>query len=683
MNQTVMRRLTVLAVTMLAMLAFASPAWAGTFTVDTTGDPIPVGGAGACTAAPGDCSLRGAIEGSYNTATLDTIGFDPDIFSGINTDVITLGDALTTGDPTDPITNDLTINGPGRNALTVKQSAQVRVFQIVGKATINGITISGGRSPNSAGGILNNGGARLTLNDTTVTDNQALGTQASTGLGGGIFNASNATLTLNRSTVSANKANTPTGYGGGIYNQTGGNVTLNNSTVNGTNTSSTYGGGLYSGGTLTLNNSTINGVNTASHGGGIFNSFGTLTLDNSTVSANEASSYGGGIFNDGGTLSLNESTISGVNKAVHGGGIYNSSGKLTLNRSTVSTNKATGGSGGGIYNTGGTLTLDNSTVSANQATHGGGISSNTDLAGKTTTVTNSTISGNTASTQGGGIRNSDGRTVIKNSTITNNSAPTFGDGSGVASFGNASTRTEVLSSIISADTNTDVDFVEGTTNSFLSRGFNRIGDGNATAAFNKPSDQSLVMVPGLGPLANNGGPTQTHALQPGSPAIDRATNTNCPATDQRGVLRPQGPTCDIGAFERDRTSPKVTVTSPPSAKKGVARNTNLTATFSEKMMPTTLTKTTFKLYRCPSTTSNNCTAQITNTTVTPSTDGLKATLNPFGTSATLLGANTKYKASVTPGAKDLSGNVLDQNPSATGSQQKIWFFTTGTIAGGG
>jgi hypothetical protein len=547
------------------LMMVASPAWAGTFTVDRGDDPIPVGGASACTASPNDCSLRGAIERSYNTATLDTIQFDPTVRG-----TITLGDALTTGDPNDPIANDLTINGPGRNALTVKQSAQVRVFQIVGKTTIKGITISGGRSPNNAGGILN--GGNLTLNDTTVTDNQALGTQAGTGLGGGIYNASNATLTLNRSTVSGNEANT-----------------------------------------------------FSSDGGGIYNSGGTVALNNSTVSDNQS-----------------------VDK------------------------------GGGIYNLFATLTLNNSTLRGNQATFGGGIYSNTDPDGPTkTTVTNSTISGNTASSQGGGIYNTYGLTAIKYSTITNNSAPTFGDGSGVASYDDtATTRTEVLSSIVSANTNTDVDFVSGTgTNSFVSKGFNRIGDGNATAAFNKPGDQSLVMVPGLGPLANNGGPTQTHALLAGSPAIDRGTNTGCPATDQRGVPRPQGRTCDIGAFERDRIPPKVITTSPTGAKTGVARSTNLSATFSEKMDRTTLTKSTFKLYRVSS---NGTTTQVTNVVVGSTTDGLKAVLNPFGTSTTLLAANTRYRAVVTPGAKDLAGNALDQNPSATGSQSMVWTFTTGT-----
>ncbi len=89
----------------------------------------------------------------------------------------------------------------------------------------------------------------------------------------------------------------------------------------------------------------------------------------------------------------------------------------------------------------------------------------------------------------------------------------------MGSRANTSTRTEVHSSIISANTNTDADFFEGTTNPFLSGGFNLIGSGNATSAFDQTDDQRGVSDPKLGVLANNGGPTQTHALLAGSRAL--------------------------------------------------------------------------------------------------------------------------------------------------------------------
>jgi hypothetical protein len=445
MRRTAMiRRLAVLAVTVLAMVAFASPAaWAATFTVDTTQDRIPV--PRSCTSDPNDCTLRGAIEKSDANGQTDTINFA--LPAGPQT--ITLGDALTVANNTPA--NDLTINGPGQDLLTVKQSAAVRVFQIVGKTTIKGITISGGRSINNAGGILN--GGNLTLNDTTVTDNQALGTVAKTGDGGGIYNASGATLTLNRSTVSANIANTPTGDGGGIHNASG----------------------------------------------------GTVTLSDSAVSGNDANDNGGGVRN---------------------------LGTLTLNRSTVSGNEATSGDGGGIY-------------------------SLTNLTDLTTTISNSTISGNAAGDEGGGIFNIDGLTRIENSTITKNTAAS-GAGGGVASYGDATTRTEVLSTIIAANTNdNDVQLVGGSTNTFQSFGYNLIGGGNAADSFNKTGDQRGIPDPRLGLLVNNGGLTQTHAVLKGSRAIDRgALRGGCPKTDQRGQRRPQNgdgkgtSRCDIGAFEK-------------------------------------------------------------------------------------------------------------------------------------
>ncbi len=127
--------------------------------------------------------------------------------------------------------------------------------------------------------------------------------------------------------------------------------------------------------------------------------------------------------------------------------------------------------------------------------------------------------------------------------------------------------------------------------------------------------------------------------------------------------------------EWDTTPPRVTSTSPAANATGVDPATDVTATFSEKMDPASIKGTTFKLFKCSSTTSTTCTTQITNVTVSLSADGLRATLNPFGTSSTLLAPRTKYKAVVTTGAKDLAGNALDQNATTSGNQQKVWFFT--------
>jgi N-acetylglucosamine-6-sulfatase len=122
------------------------------------------------------------------------------------------------------------------------------------------------------------------------------------------------------------------------------------------------------------------------------------------------------------------------------------------------------------------------------------------------------------------------------------------------------------------------------------------------------------------------------------------------------------------------TSPRVTSTSPAANATGVAPSANLTATFSEKMMSSSINTpaTTFKLLKVTS----SGTTQITNVSVSLSSDGLTATLNPFGSSTTVLARGTKYKAVVTTGAKDLAGLQLDQDQSPTnGLQQKAWTFT--------
>jgi len=163
----------------------------------------------------------------------------------------------------------------------------------------------------------------------------------------------------------------------------------------------------------------------------------------------------------------------------------------------------------------------------------------------------------------------------------------------------------------------------------------------------------------------------------GSPAIDRGNSFGA-TTDQRGVARPQGTASDIGSFEsaftvvEDTLKPHVSTATPTG--RGIARGTNLSATFSEKMDPLSITKSTFKLFKVKP---DGSTTQITNVSVSLSTDGLVAKLNPFGTSSTVLAANTKYKGVITTGAKDEAGNQLDQDPTTTASlQQKGWTFTT-------
>jgi len=319
-----------------------------------------------------------------------------------------------------------------------------------------------------------------------------------------------------------------------------------------------------------------------------------------------------------------------------GGGIL-SFGNLTFTNSTVSGNTATNASGG-IYNVFGALTITNSTVSANTSSNkGGGI-----LSYGTLMLTHSTVSANTSTNgSGGGIYNA-GTARLTNTIVARNRATADPDVGGMA---------------------------------FDSEGNNLIGNTGGSTGWSA-SDLLNQQKPLLGPLQNNGGPTNTLALWPGSPAIDAADNDRCPAVDQRGITRKDGDgdrtvICDIGAYERsDLSSPKVSSTTPPTGATGVKRRTNLTAAFSEKMTRTTLNKSTFKLFKVNS---NGSTTQITNVTVSSSTDGLNVTLNP----SNLLAANTKYKVVVSTQARDLAGNQLDQSPTKAGKQQKAWTFKTG------
>ena len=182
----------------------------------------------------------------------------------------------------------------------------------------------------------------------------------------------------------------------------------------------------------------------------------------------------------------------------------------------------------------------------------------------------------------------------------------------------------------------------------------------------------------LGPLADNGGPTLTHALLEGSPAIDQG-NSFGESTDQRGLPRPSdfasipdasgGDGSDIGAFELqlpapDTTPPKVVSTIPKANSTEAAPTANLRATFSEEMDSNTINVQTFKLFKKGSTT--QIPAQVSYSAGTRT-----AKLDPTNN----LRRGATYKAVVTTGAKDLAGNRLDQNTKTTSLQQKVWYFT--------
>jgi hypothetical protein len=328
--------------------------------------------------------------------------------------------------------------------------------------------------------------------------------------GGGIWNAG--TLTLVDSSVSGNSADYS---GGGIY-QHGDNATLmlTNSAVSGNS-----GGGISQhgdGATLTLINSAVSG-NSGDSGAGIYTPWyaATVTLINSTVSGNSAKYGGGGISQHSGTLTLMNSTVSG-NSAGNGSHPF-----------------PYGSSGGGIAAEGVTVTLTNSTVSENSVDQwGGGL-----FCQGTLTLTNSTVSGNSAGVQGGGIWSDRCRLTLINSTVSRNSADI---GAGIFDHLGSGTLT-LTSSLV------DNDCVDATA---ISGGYN-IESPADTCGFDHPTDQTGVTEGQLklGELADNGGPTMTHALGEGSIAIDVIPADMCEVnTDQRGFPRGDA-MCDVGALE--------------------------------------------------------------------------------------------------------------------------------------
>ncbi len=486
------------------------------------------------------------------------------------------------------------------------------LYNSSGTVTIAGSTVIAGNVANTGGGIDNSFGGNLSVSSSTISLNQAYsaggiqnnGTMTVTNTtingnlasmfsdGGGVYNDSSGTMTIINSTLSANttghnggaiynngdlsissstiitnnRALTSGSAGGGIYNALG-KVTLSSSII--ISNSADLGGGIRNAGTITLNTSTLNGNTALTYGGGMYNVLGTASITGSSVMSNTTTSgLGAGIAN-GSMMTITASVISG-NQATDpssgdGGGIFNF-GTLTVTNSTIRNNTSNGlGGGGGILNSFGyTITLSSSTVSGNAANNsmgnGGGISNSGTL-----TVTNSTISGNWAKNWGGGIRLNVGSAGLNNLTITGNIADSdndgFGDGGGL-SYGGG-TINNLSNTIIAGniDNGSGGSFqAPDCTGAPPSVGYNIIGNNTGCFFSGTTGDQvgtgGSPINPKLGALANYSGPTLTHALLPGSPAIDAGNpaapgsgGNACLATDQRGVTRPVGLHCDIGAFE--------------------------------------------------------------------------------------------------------------------------------------
>ncbi len=303
---------------------------------------------------------------------------------------------------------------------------------------------------------------------------------------------------------------------------------------------SEMGGGLSNSGTLLLNRVHVVDNRAASafrigHGGGLFND-GTLTVTNSLLANNHAAggeaSYGeGGAIRNDGVMTMTQSTIqnnrvSDDNDYGIGGGIVNQ-GALHIERSTLTDNHTVRGPGGAIANRlGGRLKVINSTISANGSGSGGGIANGNEF-------------------------DDPGAVMLIHTTIANNI------GGGLYNRGvTTATNTIIAGNLLDVDEKTTAQncFSAGTFTSLGATLLGNVGNCPSDGPGDITIDNTTVFTALLGPLADNGGPTLTHALLAGSVAIDSANAANCAmaavgGVDQRGVLRPQGPACDIGAYE--------------------------------------------------------------------------------------------------------------------------------------
>jgi subtilisin-like proprotein convertase family protein len=449
-----------------------------------------------------------------------------------------------------------------------------------GTMTVTNSVIGSGNQAGQGGGIYNLfASAKLTLNNTTVNSNQA-----TAGAGGGIYNQG--TLIAASSTITGNQAS---GGGGGIYSTSTGQLTLNAGSIQNNRANSSSGGGLDNEGAAALNELTVMKNSAQGGGGGIYNGpSAQLTFGDGSIQANTAqTAFGGGLLNLGAVFLSDVNVTNNEATLLGGGGIENSStARLTVSGGSLSGNRANslgggldntatadlarvtisnnrGGSGGGAFNgNSGRLTLGLSTILSNTAvtSYGGGVSNQGAL-----TVTQSSIVNNTASSlQGGGLYNK-ANAKLTNVTISNNtSQASFRSGGAIYNDGGTVSATHATISqnsspavVNNTDTitlatvsliNTIVAFSTGGSvncDGVMTSLGNNLDSGN-TCGFTGGSFTNTD--PLLGPLADNGGGTLTRILFISSSAVDGAGG--CPvAIDQRGVFRPQGDGCDIGAYE--------------------------------------------------------------------------------------------------------------------------------------
>ncbi len=566
-----MKRNTILLTLVLTLLA-------ATFNAQ----PVRAASAVVGTGTPGSCT-----ETAFNTALAIAN-------SGGGTITFNCGAAVTTIPFTSQksiLTNDVTING--NDLIILNGGNTTGLFLVNGGLTfrLQHITLSDGNS-GVRGGAIESTGAQVVLETVQLLNNHAtnqggavycyVGTGGTLTVsdslfennaskaGGAIFN-DGCVAVISNSTFKTNQAsNGIGGLGGGIHNAAPATLTVSNSLFQGN--SALDGGGLYiaTGSTATLNTVTLKS-NTGGYGGGLENS-GTVTLNDSLVDANIVTGSGGGIWNLNGIVTLVRAIVSN-NRANEGGGINSYGSHIEITDANITNNVTTGSHGGGVYVSGGTAFITNATISGNHAagatSNGGGVYHNSD---GNMTLTNVTLANNQADFFGGGLYHYGRYAILTNVTIGNNTAGSAGQ----AIYEDSPTTflIQMKNSVIFGSANNCDGGIFDSLGHNISKG--------ACSALNQPTDQNNYAGNlNLGTLTFNGGafPMQTIMPLAGSPLID--AGGTCSATDQRGVPRPQGAQCDIGAVEADPTPLTVVSVTRADTNPTSAASVHFTVTFSE------------------------------------------------------------------------------------------------------
>ncbi len=439
---------------------------------------------------------------------------------------------------------------------------------MAGNSTISNTTIEGNTSGHKGGGLYlwNLPAAILTMQNCTFDGNY--------GYDGGAIYIDAGVAHLSASTLLGNRAQHS---GGGVFVGVVNDATLYveagsmigkpgaGNISNALPTSLGLGGGIYSMKNLNIADSTIE----ANTGDGIYNEGGTIQMQNSTVQGNTGSGIKS--FISGTTVDIHIAHSNFFSNGISGIGAINAD--LTITEGTIKDNPFSG-----ILMNGGSLTLTDSVVLDNRTNYdGGGIAgynlmdaaiTNTTISGNSSTASggglylwgmgmgatlklyNATISGNRAGTTGGGLEAGSGTLELNNVTLAQNTAASAG---GLHSAATIHVTNTILADNIGGNCGGTI----------TSSGYNL--DTAASCAFAGPGDLSGLPAI-LGSLADNGGFSETHALLPGSPALETGNDPTCLPTDQRGIARPQGLHCDMGAFEAESpttaTPPAITSTLP-------------------------------------------------------------------------------------------------------------------------